>query len=451
MSIPWQGDVVGLVEEFRRGSRSPADELAAAIEAIERSRLNAFCYLDREGAMRLAGRVDLNLPLAGVPFGVKELERVDGWPLADGSELLAWRRARRTSTNVRRLVAAGAIPVGQTTSSEMALGPFTAAPLHGVTRNPWDLTATPGGSSGGSAAAVAGGLVPFATATDGGGSTRQPAALCGLPGLKVTWRLIPAGPEPVIEPLTVVVTALTRTIRDLCRILDVTAGFDARDPYSTPSVPRFEQGLGQRPTEGLRVAFLPNFGGAEMSSEVVDQAADALDELGKVCGLRRVPTIDLFIPERDARARALGLLRIRRFLAPQGRAARDRLSRDVRAAMDASDLVTIDDVAGADEARIEVIDAMADAFEQTDLLACPTAGEAFDAEGQFPTPAGAALWPANVSGVPALTVPIGTGPSGLPLGLQLIASHHQDGLLLELGHQWERHRPWPLVAPGAPT
>ncbi|MCM3922261.1 amidase, partial [Frankia sp. AiPs1] len=134
---PWLGDALGLVEEFRAGRRSPAQELAAVLGAVERSGLGAACHVDAEAAGAAARDVDLDLPLAGVPFAVKELEQVAGWPRADASVPLRHRRATRTSTQVQRLVAAGAIPVFQTPSSELARGDDTVSRLHGVTRNPW--------------------------------------------------------------------------------------------------------------------------------------------------------------------------------------------------------------------------------------------------------------------------------------------------------------------------
>jgi Asp-tRNA(Asn)/Glu-tRNA(Gln) amidotransferase A subunit family amidase len=446
---PWRGDAVSLVESYRRGERDPVEVIEATLEAIEASDLNAFSYVAADEARMAAKDVDLNRPLAGVPFGVKEIEAVSGWPFADASLVLADRRSARTSTNVARLIDAGAIPVGQTTSSEMARASYTATKLHGVTRNPWNRTRTPGGSSGGSAAAVAGGLVPFATATDGGGSTRQPAAFCGLPGLKVTWRLIPAGPEAIIEPLTVVVTALTRSVRDLARILDVSAGFDRRDPFSLLPADDFEAALGTVRTQEVRVAFVPDFGGAHPSDDVASRAEDALGQLVDAGRLRRVdlPETTTLRPP-DERLAAAVSLRLRRWLGSAWPACEASLTEEVRAALEASFALDLDALANVDSFRTETIEAIAEVFEVVDLVATPTTtGEAFAAEGPAPVGEGSALWPANVSGCPAISIPIGTGAEGLPIGLQLLGPHGSDRLLLHLAYEMEKVRPWPLTAP----
>ncbi len=450
---PWLGDVLGLVEEFRAGRRSPAGELAAVLGAIERSGLGAVCHVDAEAAAAAARDVDLDLPLAGVPFAVKELEQVAGWPRADASVPLRHRQATRTSTQVQRLVAAGAIPVFQTPSSELARGDDTVSRLHGVTRNPWRPDASAGGSSGGSAAAVAGGLVTLATATDGGGSTRQPAAFCGLPGLKTTWRITPGGPEPVIEPLTVVTTVLTRSVRDLARVLDLTVGFDPRDPYSAPGPvggQRFSAGLGAVPTRGLRIAWMPTLGGARPEPGVLATVGDTFAELVAVAGLCQVEAPAVSFPAGAASFAGIAALRLYRWLAPHWPASADELTDDIASAMRAVTLLDPTVLAGLDDYRIAVIEAVAALFEAVDLVACPTvATEAFPAGASSPRPPGP-LAIANVSGCPAISIPAGSGPTGLPVGLQVFAPHHRDALLIELAAAVERVRPWPLVAPGSP-
>ena len=145
---------------------------------------------------------------------MKELDAVKGWPFTEASAVLADRVAEHTSTMVSRSIGAGAIPVGLTTSSEFGGVNLTRTVLNGATRNPWDLSRTPGGSSGGSASAVAGGLVPIATGGDGGGSIRIPAGFCGLVGLKGTFGRIPRSPKTLVGNLTVSIGSLTRSIRD---------------------------------------------------------------------------------------------------------------------------------------------------------------------------------------------------------------------------------------------
>jgi len=166
----WKGDAVGLVEAFRAGERSPLEELDASFAAIEASDLNAVCFTDPERAREAAAQADVSLPFGGVPIGVKELDRVTGWPDTHASVPFADEIATVTDTKIARLVDAGAVLAGQTTASEFGGVNQTNTKLHGATGSPWDPSRTPGGSSGGSSAAVSGGLLPIATGGDGGGS-----------------------------------------------------------------------------------------------------------------------------------------------------------------------------------------------------------------------------------------------------------------------------------------
>jgi len=172
---PWTGDACSLVDAFRRGTITPVEALDASLAAMAASELNAFSHVDTEAARATAASADVTLPFGGVPVGIKELEPVAGWPFTEASLVFADRVAARDATQVTRLRAAGAVLAGQTTASEFGGINCTSTRLHGTTRNPWDPERTPGGSSGGSAAAVAGGLVPLASGTDGGGSIRIPA------------------------------------------------------------------------------------------------------------------------------------------------------------------------------------------------------------------------------------------------------------------------------------
>ena len=230
MPDPWLGDASALVEAFRAGRRSPTEELEATLAAIERSDLNAFSFVAADSARAAAASADVSLPFGGVPVGVKELTDVGGWPQTEACLVLRERVAPQDATVVQRLRAAGAVLVGLTTASEFGGISLTYTKLNGATSNPWDLERTPGGSSGGSAAAVAGGLVPLATGGDGGGSIRIPAAFTGLPGLKTTYGRIPRGPDLFVGSLTASSGCLSRSVRDIARYLDVWNGFDPRDP-----------------------------------------------------------------------------------------------------------------------------------------------------------------------------------------------------------------------------
>src|SRR6202167_2791689 len=212
MATPWLGDACSLVDAFRARTISPAEALDACIEAIEKSPLNAFSYTDFERARAQAADADVSLPFGGVPFGVKELEKVGGWPYTEASTVFRDRVAEHDQTSVARLRATGALLVAQTTASEFGGINCTSTELHGTTRNPWNPARTPGGSSGGTAAAVAGGLLPIATGSDGGGSIRIPAGFSGLFGLKATYGRIPKGPGASASPLTTTFGCLSRSV-----------------------------------------------------------------------------------------------------------------------------------------------------------------------------------------------------------------------------------------------
>src|SRR5262249_30902939 len=215
MAGAWVGDSCSLVDAFRAGDLNPVEALDVCLDAIEDSALNAFTHLDVDAARECSLRADVDMPFGGLPIAVKELEPVAGWPYSEASRVFADRVADHDSTMVTRLRGAGANLFGQTAASEFGGLNVSVTPLHGVTRNPWNPTRTAGGSSGGSAAAVAGGLVPIATGGDGGGSIRIPAGFNGLFGMKGTAGRIPRGPGVLIGPLTVVVGCLARSVRDV--------------------------------------------------------------------------------------------------------------------------------------------------------------------------------------------------------------------------------------------
>ena len=215
----------------------------------------------------------MSLPFGGVPFGVKELERVQGWPSAEASVIFRARVAAQDQTSVTRLRAAGAVLAAQTTASEFGGINCTSTELHGTTRNPSDQSRTPGGSSGGTAAAVAGGLLPLATGSDGGGSIRIPAGFTGLFGLKATYGRVPKGPWAGLQPLTTVMGCLSRSVRDTARYFDCCNGFDQRDPLSLPAVGGWEAGLGRIDLAGKKVAILPDLGDRPGHDEVAEQVA----------------------------------------------------------------------------------------------------------------------------------------------------------------------------------
>ena len=277
---PWQHDASSLVDAFRRGDRSPTEELEATLGAISASDLNAFSFEDPERALEAAGRADVNRPFGGVPVGIKELEQVTGWPDTSASLVFADRVADHTSEIVRRFVDdGGAVPVGLTTASEFGGLNVSITKLNGITHNPWRHGRTVGGSSSGSAAAVAGGLVSIATGGDGGGSIRIPAGYTGLLGMKGTFGRLTRGPHAFSRPHTVVLGTLARSVRDAARHYDVCAGLDPRDPWCLPDPGNWEAGLGSQDLRGRRVAVIPAIGGVTLEAGVEDRIRSRAKDL----------------------------------------------------------------------------------------------------------------------------------------------------------------------------
>ena len=229
---PWLDDASSLVDAFRAGERSPKEELQATYDAIERSDLNCFSFLDPERALAAAEKADLTKPFGGVPAGIKELEQVEGWPDTGASLVFKDRIAPHNAEVINRFLGdGGAVPVGLTTASEFGGLNVSVTKLNGVAHNPWQRGRTAGGSSGGSASAVSGGLVSIASGGDGGGSIRIPAGYCGLLGMKGTYGRISRGPHAFFRPGTVVLGCLSRSVRDAARYFGVCAGVD---PHARP-------------------------------------------------------------------------------------------------------------------------------------------------------------------------------------------------------------------------
>ena len=464
-SETWQGDAVGLVEAFRSGERSPEEELEAAFAAIDEGNLNAVCHEDRETARRRAHAADVSLPFGGVPIGVKELNAVEGWPYTEASVPFRDRVAGHTTTMVERLVERGGVVLaGQTTASEFGGVNVTRTLLHGVTHNPWQHGRTPGGSSGGSAAAVAGGLYALATAGDGGGSIRIPAGFTGLLGLKGTFGRIPQGPLHEYGNLTVSTGCLTRSVRDTARWFDVANGHHPSDPLSLPATDGWEAGLGGHLEElrGARVAIVGDWGGATISPVMWELLEEAATLLISDASMARVDGLETHLPRMGAAWSISGMLSIRAELGDLWPDCADDLTSEIRAGLRATeDRYSAESRSRIERRRMELNEAMAQIFDTSQdgvdfVITASNPDVAFAAEGPLPdtfggVEAGAAnngrlTFPANLHGNPAISVPAGS-LDGLPIGLQIVGRHFTEPLLLDLALVMERNRPWPLVAP----
>lgn len=439
--------------------------MTATLAAIERSSLNAVSFIDAEGALERAHRADVNRPFGGLPLGVKELDHVQGWPDTEASVPLADRKSAYTGTMVERLTSAsggGAVAFGLTTASEFGGVNVTRTVLNGVTRNPWDTTRTPGGSSGGSAAGVAGGLFTLGTGGDGGGSIRIPAGFTGLVGLKATFGRIPQGPYTEYGNLTVTIGGMTRSVRDTARWFDVCNGHHASDPLSLPRVDGWENSLGTVPVRGLRVAIVPDWGGATVSPAMWSVLLESAEALVKSAGLVRVDGVDTTLPRMGAAWSISGMISIAATLGDMWPACADVLTPEMRAGL----RLTEGRYNATERAKIEARRAqlnirMAQIFDEVDLVITASNPDiAFTAEGPLPDTFGGVVagagnnglltFPCNLHGNPGISVPAGM-VDGLPVGLQIIGPHFSEQQLLELALILERERPWPLVAPNAPV
>jgi len=465
---PWLDDACSLAEAIRKREIRAVDALDASLEAIAASKLNAVVHLDADAARRRAEEVDRALAsgddvgsFGGVPLLVKDLEDAAGMPTTHGSVVFKDNVADHDSIHVERLRAAGAVIVGKSAAPEFGLVAYTATKLHGVTRNPWNLERTPAGSSGGSAAAVAGGLVPLATASDGGGSIRLPASYTGLVGLKGSFGRIPRGPGAKTGSLTSVWGTVSRSVRDTARWMDVASGYHARDQLSLPRIDGWERDLGTRDLRGLRVTVKADLGNAVIDPMVEKIVVDAAEHLIASTGMKRVDA-DVRMPEKGrawAAAGAAGLWADLKQFWPD---CEPDLTFEIAGSMRLLQEYRVWSEAAVQKFRMHMNEAMCDAFEQTDVILCAVSPyEPFKAEGPMPREVagekvdpyngGALTIPGNISGFPAISIPAGLSPNGLPIGLQAYAARHDDKLLLELALAMERTRPWPLVAPGAPV
>ena len=458
-------DLAAAVRQGRVRARALVDHQLARIAALD-GPSGAFVFQDPAGARRAADAVDAAIargadpgPLAGVPFGVKELEDVAGWPHPRGARVFADVIAATTSTHVTRLRAAGAIALGLTASPEMGAASHTASLLHGVCRNPWNPALTPGGSSGGSAAAVALGLVPFATGSDSGGSLRIPASFTGLVGFKGTYGRIPRGPAYVGLPNVRNYGVVARSVRDAARLLDCAVGADEHDPLSLPHPGyAYEEAIAACDLAGTRVAWTADLGFAACDPEVAAVVRSAAEAL--IAGAR-LARIDVAVALRDPEQawRVLMVPDTALLYAPFLPEREEDVNPLIRFLVKTSEHLGALDFARAALVRDAVVQALAEVFAHVDLILLPTTPiPAFAAEGPPPaTIDGRAVTPLNtvahtyvfnLSGHPAVSVPAGM-VGGAPTGLQIVGRRHDDLRVLAAAAAFEKLRPWPLLAPAA--
>ncbi len=455
---PWQ-DAVAQAELVSRGTVSPAELVAQAVDRLRRvdPALGAVVRDRYAAAAAEAAGVLPDGPLRGVPLLRKDLGwHVAGEPTGDGTAYLEAVPRPVTSAVAAALQAAGTVTVGRSRVPELATTVTTEPVALGPTRNPWDLTRTACGSSGGSAAAVAAGAVSVATSSDGGGSIRIPASACGLVGLKPSRGRISHGPEAG-ESWAGATTdgVLTRTVRDTAAFLDVLAGTQPGDPYTAPPPARpYAEEVGGDPGR-LRVGLLLQPPQADLPGD--DACADAVERTGALlASLGHQVTVGHPAALGDpgfARHfnRTIGadvavmLLEHERLLGrPVGDEELEPRNRAYRAmGLKATAVTYLQSRAYLSDFSRRV----AAWWSGFDVLVSPTVNGEPPPLGALDDGAAVATWMAygaqfNVSGQPAVSLPLWTHPSGLPLGIQLVAAYGREDLLLRLSGRLERALPW---------
>jgi len=463
-------DACAVADAVRGGEVRAETVMTRTLDAINARNpaLNAFVHLDPEQALARARAIDAQTargedpgPLAGVPIGLKDLrDQCAGMPLRKGSLFHKDDPPAETDTvHVARLKAAGAIPVGMVATAEFGMDGVTHTRLFGTTRNPWDLSRTPSGSSGGSSSAVAGGLVPLCTASDAAGSTRCPAAYTGSVGMKPSMGLIPRADGFSDRSC---LGAVTTSVRDWARYLDAVQGPDDRDRMSLPDLGHHHEDLIETlPTRGLKAAWSPDLGFAPVEPDVLAVCEAAVRRLVETADLELAPLkVSLTNTYRDANLALTEAfvrdLELKGWL--PGKI--DLLSPGPRMFVEAFYReATPERLAEAREKDRRLEAETAALFEAVDILFCPAhARTAYAAEGPLPeiiagrdareTHAEPFTLFANTCWNPSISVPAGLGADSLPIGLLITVRRHQDALALRLARLLEAAAPWPRWARG---
>ena len=470
-----------------RERRFSAVELAGHfLERIAASPLNAFIDVQPELTLAQAREADRRLaagergPLLGVPIAHKDIFVTRGWRSTAGSRMLEHYVSPFDATVVERLAAAGAVNLGKTNCDEFAMGSATENSFFGPTRNPWDPALIPGGSSGGSAAAVAAGLAPVATGTDTGGSVRQPAAMCGITGIKPTYGLVSRYGMIAFASSLDQGGAMGRDAADCAALLAAMIGFDPRDSTSLDRAPDDLSATLDRPLAGLRIGVPAEFFGDGLAADVraaVEAALAALVAQGAQRVDISLPRTQLAIPSYYVIAPAEASSNLSRFdgvryghraqhyadLNDMYRKSRaEGFGAEVRRRILVGTYVLSHGYYDAyylqaQKLRRLIADDFRAAFERVDVIAGPVApttawpiGERIDDPVRNYL-ADVYTLPASLAGLPGMSVPAGFDARGRPIGLQLIGHYFGEARLLNVAHRFQQATDWHRRRPGAAT
>jgi len=467
-----------LARRIRGGALSPVELMTSTIERIKRRNpsLNAFVHLDFEQAMERARAAEAALKpgadlgrLHGVPIGMKDLfDFKPGWPATFGGiPALRDQVIDAYCTYSERMEGAGAILVGKTNAPVMGLRGITDNYLFGPTHNPFDLTRNPGGSSGGSAAAVADGLVPISEGTDGGGSIRIPAAWCNVYGYKASYGRVPFTGRPnafASDTPFLFEGTLSRTVEDAALALQVMAGPDSRDPFSLLETPDFVAALA-RPINGWRIAYSPDFDVFPVESSVAGAVAEAVRGFTEAGATVHETKVGIKRSQRELSDVWTRLIMPLNVAGLEGLKAggvdlmRDHpedLPPEYRRWIEIGYGLSAMDIWNDQVIRTEIYDAIEGVLQKHDLLVTPTLAcmpvkNAADGNTLGPTHInGEEVDPligwcltyfTNFSGHPSASIPAGL-VGGLPVGMQIIGRRGADVDVLAASAAFERVRPW---------
>lgn len=443
--------VAEVAAEVRTGQRSAREQVERALAAVDAfdTTLHAFVLVDAERALAAADAVDRRVaageevgPLAGVPVAVKDVEDVEGLVTTHGSALhAADPPAARDSEHVARLRAAGCIVVGKTNTPEFGWTADTSNAVFPATANPWDPARSAGGSSGGSAAAIASGMVPLATGSDGGGSIRIPSALQGLSGIKTSLGRVPGGGATAPRWMHLSTKGpMARRIRDVATALDAVVGFDPTDLHSLPPHhgPSWSDSLADL-LPPRRVLWSPDLGYARVDPEIASVCRAAVDRLA-AAGTEVVEVDGVFErdPAYDWAVVAYNAI-LRRVEHHRGTDAWGRVTPGLRELFDLVQGSSATDVLRAIDVGHALNHRLVELLHGGAVLLCPTVagqtgqvGAPGTIDGEATMEWVAFTYPFNMTGSPAGTVCAGHTPDGMPVGLQVIGPRFGDVVVLRM-------------------
>jgi aspartyl-tRNA(Asn)/glutamyl-tRNA(Gln) amidotransferase subunit A len=459
--------VVGLAQRVRQGELSAGSLVEHALDQIAQHNptINAFVAVDEDRARAGAEVVDARIaagldpgPLAGIPIGVKDLEDAAGYVTTHGSMAFASRPvATRDSPLVARLVAAGCVVVGKTNTPELGWKPDTDNSVFGPTLNPWNLDHTPGGSSGGSSAAIASGMVPLATGSDGGGSIRIPSSCCGLSGMKPSLGRVPSGGSdaPDWQHLSTK-GPLARRLADVVAALDVAVGPDPSDLRSLPRPEASWIAALDNPKPPRRVAWSPTLGYADVDAEVLAICERAVETMASL-GTEVVEIDTVFDADPvDEWLTLAGVYNLRTHWETRGTEAWGQVDPILAATIEGAASISALDLVRAEDACHTLNLRLVELFHDVRLLITPTMAavpppRSLGGRGMINGKADynwvKFTYPFNMTRSPAASVCAGLSSSGLPVGLQLVGPQHADLVVLRSAAALEQAMGFEALAP----